>query len=127
MPICSTIKMLVKGKPEVAETLVSADKDGVIRLLPDDARFEGEVKAEDKGGKSNIGFWTNPKDSVSWDFRADHDGKYLVQIEAAAPDAGSVLLVQGIGKLAYPVPKTDELRHVPIHQNRRGHLKKGDK
>jgi alpha-L-fucosidase len=105
--ICSTIKLLVQGRPEVAETLVSADKDGVIRLLPGDARFEGEeVKAEDHGGVANIGYWTNAKDSVSWNLRAENDGKYLVQIEASAPSEGSVLLIQGIGKLAYSVPKT---------------------
>jgi len=107
-PICSTIKMVIQGKPEVAETLVSADKDGVIRLLPGDARFEGEVKAEEHGGVSNIGFWTNPKDAVSWNLRAENDGKYLVQIESSAPSEGSVLLVQGIGKLACSVPKTGD-------------------
>lgn len=106
-PICSTIKMLVEGKPEVEDTPVSADADGVIRLLPEDARFEGEVKAEQKRGKSNIGYWTDPGDSVSWDLRVDRDGVYQVQIETATPAAGSVLLIQGPGKLAYPVPKTD--------------------
>jgi alpha-L-fucosidase len=104
--ICSTIKMLIKGKPEIAEFRVSADPDGVIRLLPGDARFVGQLKTEQKAGTSNIGHWTNPKDSVSWDLRVDQDGKYLVQIESAAPDSGSVLRVHGIGKLAYAVPKT---------------------
>jgi alpha-L-fucosidase len=106
--ICSTIKMLVQGKPEIAETLVSADKDGVIRLLPVDARIEGQnLKIEDQEGVANIGFWTNPNDSVSWNLRAENDGKYQVLIEAATPSEGSVLLVQGVGKLAYSVPKTE--------------------
>jgi len=105
--ICSTIRLLVKGKPEIAEPLVVADKDGVIRLLPGDARFDGEqIRVQGEGEQTNIGYWTNPKDSISWDLRAEHDGKYLIQIEAAAPDEGSVLLIQGIGKLACPVPKT---------------------
>ena len=104
--ICSTIKVLVQGKPEVAELRVSADPDGVIRLLPGDARFVGQLKTEQKAGIDNIGHWTNPKDSVSWDLHANQDGKYLVQIESAAPDSGSVLRVHGIGKLAYAVPKT---------------------
>jgi alpha-L-fucosidase len=105
--VCSTIRMVVQGKPEVAESLVCADQDGWIRLLPGDAHCEGEaVKAQGDGDQANIGFWTNPKDSVSWDLRADHDGKFLIQVEAATLEEGSVLLIQGIGKLAYPVPKT---------------------
>lgn len=105
--ICSTIRLLVQGKPEVAKPFVSADKDGVIRLLPGDARFEGGgVRAEERGGVANIGFWSNPTDAVSWNLRAANDGKYLVQVEAATPAEGAVLLIQGIGKLAYSVPKT---------------------
>jgi alpha-L-fucosidase len=105
--VCSTIKLLVQGKPEVAEMLMSEDKDGVIRLLPGDARFEGkDVRVQGQGDDANIGFWTNSKDSVSWQICAYSDGKYLVQVEAAAPAEGSVLLIQGVGKLAYPVPQT---------------------
>ncbi len=104
--ICSTIKLLVTGQPEVADARVSADPDGIIRLVPGDARLEGQLKAENKLGQPNIGHWTNPKDSVSWDLRADLDGKYMVQIESAAIDSGSVLRVHGVGKLAFAVPKT---------------------
>jgi alpha-L-fucosidase len=107
--ICSTLKMVITGKPVIKEVPVAASPDGVIRLLPEDADFKGAVKAEDKKGISNIGFWKNPEDTVSWTLRADHDGKYLVQIEASSPSAGAVLLVQGLGKLAYSIPKTDNL------------------
>lgn len=105
--VCSTIKLIVQGKPEVVDLPVTSDKDGVIRLLPGDARCVGEaVKVQTQDGGSNIGFWTQPKDSVTWNLRADSDGKYLVQVEAAATADGSVLLIQGLAKLAYPVPKT---------------------
>jgi len=105
-PVCSTLKVLIQGPADVAETPILPDKEGSIRLLPEDALCEGEVKAEGHGEKSNIGFWINPKDSVSWSLRAGQDGKYDVQVEASAPDDGSVLLIQGIGKLAYSIPKT---------------------
>ena len=82
--------MLVQGRPEVAETLVSADKDGVIRLIPGDARFEGEeIRVQAMATQANIGFWTNPKDFRLMEFaEPSNDGKYLVQIEAAAPCRG---------------------------------------
>ena len=105
--VCSTIKLVIQGKPEVVDLPVTADHDGVIRLLPGDARCEGEaVKVQTQGNESNIGFWTQPKDSVTWNLQADNDGKYLVQVEAAAAADGSVLLIQGLAKLAYSVPKT---------------------
>ena len=106
-PICSTIRLLVKGKPEVVEPPVTPDKDGAIRLHPADAHFDGrQVRIQGEGDQTNIGYWNNPKDSISWDLQADHDGKYLIQIDAAVPDEGSVILIQGIGKLACPIPKT---------------------
>ncbi len=105
--VSSTIKLLIQGKPDVAEYAVTADPDGTIRLLPGDAKLEGsEIKTQQHHGAADIGYWTNPKDAVSWSLQAGHDGKFLVQVEASAPDEGSVLLVQGVGKLAYSVPKT---------------------
>ena len=107
-PIVSTIKVVITGKPSVEDPVVSPDADGVIRLLPHEARLEGDnLKTEEQGKVTNICQWTNSKDSVSWNLCADRDGKYAVQVEAAAQSAGAVLQVQGIGKLAYSVPKTE--------------------
>jgi len=106
-PIVSTIKVVITGKPAVEDPVVSPEPDGVIRLLPREARLEGDnLKTEEQDKVTNICQWTNSKDSVSWNLCADHDGKYAVQVEAAAQAAGAVLQVQGIGKLAYSVPKT---------------------
>jgi alpha-L-fucosidase len=105
--ICTTLKLLVQGKPEIAGLVVLPDKDGSITLLPDDARLDGKlVRTERKDKILNIGFWVDPGDTVAWDLRADRDGKYAVRIETSAPFAGSVLKVQGVGNLAYSVPKT---------------------
>ena len=104
--ICSTLKLLVQGKPEVGATIMPGE-DGVITLLADDARLEGtQIRTEQKDKLTNLGFWTDPGDSVSWDLCADRDGKYAIRIETAAPAAGAVLKVQGVGNLAYSVPKT---------------------
>lgn len=109
--ICSTLKLLVQGKPEIAGPLAVSGQDGSISLLAEDARLEGKsVKTELKDKITNIGFWVDPGDAVSWDLRSDRDGKYSVRIETAAPAAGSVLKVQGVGNLAYSVPKTADYR-----------------
>ena len=105
--ICSTLKLVIQGKPEVAGAAVTPGKDGVITLLADDARLDGkQIRSEQKDKLTNIGYWYDPGDIVSWDLCADRDGKFSVTIETAAPAAGSVLKVQGVGNLAYSVPKT---------------------
>ena len=106
--ISSTIKVVVQGKPEVVATPVFPNKEGVLTLKPDDARFQGkEIKSERKGrNPSNIGFWTDPSDTVSWDMQADRDGKFAIHIEAASPGGGSVIKLTGVGDLACTAPKT---------------------
>ena len=105
-PVSSTVRLRISGRPEVAALPVSAGKDGVIRLLPENANFSGQVKAEHHGKALNIGFWTDPQDTVSWKIRAPRVGTFAVRIEAAAPAAGVVLEVDGAGKLACPLPAT---------------------
>jgi alpha-L-fucosidase len=108
---CTTIKLVVTGPPDIKALRIAADKDGVIRLRAVDASMEGaEARLENEDSEPNIGFWTNPKDAASWNLRAENAGKYLIQVEAATPDAGAVLLIQGIGKLAFPVPVTGDYK-----------------
>ncbi len=106
--ICSTLKVVIQGKPEVVVVPIRPNKEGVITLTPDDARFDGkEIKSEQKGrNPTNIGFWTDPGDTVSWDFQADRDGKFAITIEAATLANGAVIKVLGAGNLAYSAPKT---------------------
>ncbi len=105
--ICSTLKVLIQGKPEVTSVAIGPGKDGNITLLATDSILLGkQIRVEQKDKNSNIGYWYDPGDIVSWDICADHDGKFSVHIETAAPSAGAVLKFQGIGNLAYSVPKT---------------------
>lgn len=106
-PVCNTIKLTIEGAPKIGAVVVCPGQDGTIRLLADDARYVGEkVKAEKGQNGSNIGYWTNPKDFVSWDLRAAKDGKYSVQIEASDTSGSSVLMIQDVGNLSFSLPKT---------------------
>lgn len=108
-PICSTLKMVIQGKPNVVEPAIAPDQDGIIRLLPADAQTDGTlIKTENHGGLDNLGYWTRSKDSVCWSLRATHEGKYLVKIETATTSQGSVLQLEGAGKLACAIPKTKD-------------------
>ena len=52
-------------KPELAVpavSLIQPDASGTLALTADDAELHGEqIKVEEKGGQSNIGFWDKPK------------------------------------------------------------------
>ncbi|MCX6880804.1 MAG: alpha-L-fucosidase [Verrucomicrobia bacterium] len=105
--VCSTIKVQVEGKPEVVGLVIVAGKDGIITLLPEDARLSGKgIRTEQSDKGFNVGYWFDPGDTVSWDLRADRAAKYAVRIETAATSAGAVLKIQGAGNLAYSVPQT---------------------
>jgi alpha-L-fucosidase len=104
--ISSTVRLKIGGQPQVTTVPIQAGQDGVIRLLAEDATFSGQLQTEHHGKYLNIGYWTNPQDTVSWDFKAPRDGTFVVKIEAATPSGGSVLQIDGVGKLAYSVPAT---------------------
>ena len=106
-PISSTLKIVIQGKPQISDPAVLVSPDGIIRLLPTEASLEGStIRTQHQNTTSNIGFWNDPKESVSWNLIAPNDGKYTIQIEASTLDDGAVLQILGIGKLACSVPKT---------------------
>jgi alpha-L-fucosidase len=106
-PISSTLKLVIEGRPRVSDPVVTAGGDGVIRMLPGEATLHGaEIKLEIKDGLSNIGFWGDANDGISWSLMAPKDGKYILHIESSTPSEGSVIQFDGIGKLACPVPNT---------------------
>lgn len=108
-PLCSTIRMVIQGAPRVSDPLVLPDSDGTIRLFPAYARYHGsDLQTESRNGMDNIGYWTNPENTVSWNLQVPADGRYQLVIDAAAPSEGAVLMVKGVGKLAYAVPKTGD-------------------
>ena len=108
--ICSTIKILMKDAPKVDEMPVTADPDGVIRLMPVDARIRGQLKLDQRRSVDYITSWQSPDDSVSWELEAARDGTYAVQVKSAAAESGAVLRVSGAGELTCPVPKSDNIR-----------------
>ena len=106
-PVCSTIKLMIEGAPKIGALVVGPGQDGVIRLLAEDARLIGkEIKEETTNKGSNIGYWTNPKDSATWQLRAAKDGKYSLHIESASTSSSPVLMIQDVADLSFSVPKT---------------------
>jgi alpha-L-fucosidase len=94
--ISSTVVLKIKGTPEIAVTPITQESDGSVRLMASEADLHGGLQYESGHGKDNIGFWTNPADSVNWTFKVDRPGKFKVNTDIAAEAAGKFeVMVEG--------------------------------
>ncbi|MCE9556080.1 MAG: hypothetical protein K8T91_22255 [Planctomycetes bacterium] len=74
-------------------------RDGRIVLSAGNAQVQGETaKLESHPGNLRIGLWRNPKDFVTWDYKATRPGRYDVYLTySCAEKAGTKINVE-IGK-----------------------------
>ena len=82
--IDSVVVLEIAGAAEVEPYVIRETAGGVVDLAAIDAHVHGHTaRYESGGGKSSIGFRTNPGDRVSWMFRLDRPGRFRVIIEYA--------------------------------------------
>jgi hypothetical protein len=91
-PIATVIELQLDGLPQVDPTagLVRAKEDGSFDLRAADANLQGrKIKMEESEGISNVGYWTDRRDMVVWDFAPKTAGDYTVELSYACPDASA--------------------------------------
>jgi alpha-L-fucosidase len=89
--ISSVVVLEVKSDLDIDIPLPTQDASGNITLNAGDAVCSGEeVKTEERDGKTNIGFWTNPEDSIQWEFKVTKPGNFTVSAEIAAPESSNI-------------------------------------
>jgi hypothetical protein len=73
----------LEGAVELVDTRPKQRADGSISLLAADCDVHAtNAKLEKKGDRPyNIGYWTNVKDTVSWDVTIEKGGKFTVDLE----------------------------------------------
>lgn len=79
-PIVSVIKLRLDGKAEAIPTVLRAAKDGTINLTASLAEVIGSSAQVEHEPEANIGYWTDPHDSVEWGFTVDRPGTYKVEM-----------------------------------------------
>ncbi len=85
------------AQPEDKEVSVVKPVDGSIQLLAECAEIHGNSpKLETKPDESysNIGYWGNPGDWVSWNFEVGDPGRYDVVVRASSAGRASGFLVE---------------------------------
>jgi alpha-L-fucosidase len=99
-PISSTVALRIKGAPDIEAAVISQANDGSITLPAGEARLHGAgIRQETIGGHENLGYWTNPEDWSDWQFKVTTPGKFDVSAEVAGPEAASLDLTAGEGRL----------------------------
>ena len=85
-------------KPELAApavSLIQPDSSGTLALTADDAELTGStIKVEEKGGRSNIGFWDKSDESAAWKVKFKESGKYKVTASIAALSGDALAVVE---------------------------------
>jgi alpha-L-fucosidase len=80
-PIASVIVLEIEGEPNVVAQVIRQSEDGSIKLDAIDADIHGKAaRYESAADRQSIGFWTRPKDTVSWDFEMTKAGPFTVAI-----------------------------------------------
>ncbi len=83
-PIDTVVVLEIEGEPDVAPVYIEQSPDGSVVLKAVDATVHGDTaQYETGGGKDNIGYWTNAKDYVSWEFRIDRPATFKIGITYA--------------------------------------------
>ncbi len=125
-PIDTVVVLEVKGKLDIEKVLPGQAADGTLTLLADLAEIRGsQAQVESIDGQSNIGWWTNPRDSVAWSFKVEKGGRFKVTATVATPAQSSKfeitvgdrkLAAQIAGTGSYQTFKTVDLGTIEIEQ-----------
>jgi alpha-L-fucosidase len=108
--ISSVVVLEAEGEPIVETPLLAPDADGRLTFDAGNAVLYGEeIKTEERDGKTNVGFWTNPGDWAEWRFQTKKPGEYVVEAEIAAEKSGRfVVMVESEDILSALSPKTND-------------------
>ncbi len=91
-------------------SVVRPDAHGNFTLLAEAAELHGDqVRTEERGGQSNIGFWDKASDWVSWKINVVRPGRFTVNVLTATvnPDV-EVVVEAGEARLNAKLPRTGE-------------------
>ncbi len=92
----------------VIPLIIQPDARGRLILSADDATLHGDqLKIEERGGKSNIGYWDKADEWASWNAQIRQSGKYNLAITvAAAAGDGEIVVEAGNETFTSAIPRT---------------------
>ena len=86
----TVVVLEVKGKLDIEKTLPGQEANGTMSLPVPLAEIHGDgAQVEEKGGQPNIGYWTNARDWLSWQFKLEKGGRFNVMATFATTASSS--------------------------------------
>ncbi len=110
-PIDTVIVLRVRGELDIEKTLPTQADDGTMALAAPLAEIHSEggssPQVEDIGGKASIGYWTDDRSWLSWQFKIDKPGTFDVVAEIATTASSSKFeIALGDQRLSAAAPNT---------------------
>ncbi len=115
--VSTTVVLVVKGGIEINQPELTLKLGISLALKPEDATLHGGLQSEERGGKPNLGFWTEPRDYAEWTFTAARAGTVSLTTEIAAPVTAAFTITLGNNTKRYESPNTgsyDSYRSVDL-------------
>jgi alpha-L-fucosidase len=114
----TNLKNIPFGVPSQA---LAPDAKGNFSLGADDADLHGDqIRVEDHGGKSNIGFWDKGSEWASWKVRFPQPGAFKVSASVASTSGSSQFIVeagdQQISGIAARTAGWDQFKEIDLGQ-----------
>lgn len=94
--LASVVELKYEG---ALKLLLQPGPDGVLTLDPAAADTTGSIQAEEKGGRSNLGFWMDASSTASWTFNLKQPGSYRITTEVAGTGPSAFTVACGAARL----------------------------
>ncbi len=90
-PVATVIVLEVAGELKIEDIALRQAADGMLTLLAEQAEIHDTAgsqspQVETKDGKPNIGFWTDSRDWISWEFTIVKTGTFDISGQIAAQE-----------------------------------------
>ncbi len=114
-PIDTVIVLRVRGDLDIEKVLPKQADDGTMTLPAATATIHNPggsgAQVEDINGKASVGFWTDDRSYLSWEFEIDKPGTFDVVATIATPAGNSNFEIAVAGeKLSAKAPNTGDYR-----------------
>lgn len=89
------IELKLNGVLNVESVVTSYDSSKDFRINVSDAELSGKVNVEQKDGKESLGYWTEPKEAVEWNFKLSQAGTFDFVTETACEHDSKLTITIG--------------------------------
>ena len=100
------IKSIVFTPAPEGKPIVQSDDLSIILHAHDAAVHGMNLRYEFRPDKNTLGYWSNPKDWVSWDFEVKKPGKFNVVVMQGSPGSKEIRIAVGEQTINYTTKNT---------------------